>query len=983
MDPETKRRLSEAFALSLSHNANTIKQAEAFLTEQRATPSFAVNVLQLLRPDSPAEVRQAAAVHFKNLVKAHWVSQGDDLGQNQFVIQDSDKDQIKQHLTSFMLTTPPLVRAQLSEALAVISSHDFPARWQGLLPELISKLKAPAPQDPEAVYGVMETANAVFKRYRNQFMTPKLNEELAYSQQFVVPLLDTLTALVAQILSPAMQEAGHLPELKRCVLTARLACRTFFSLNSPGLTQAFEDTLGQWMAQFHSLLTYNNPALAEKAADKQSCLDASKAAVCANINLFLEINDEEFGAFVETFVRDVWTQLVTVTLKSGQDNLAMAAIRFLTTVARGVHHALFQSEGVLREVCERIVLPNLGMTEDLLEVFEMNFVEYIRRDTEGSDFDTRRRAATELVKALTAKFPQEVTQLFSQYVLRELEGYSKDPTKAWQAKDCAIYLVVALTVQGKTSLQGATATNQLVNLLDFFNQHVAPELQSPAASAAESPGKAVLVADALKFVTTFRSHIPKATLLTLFDRLVDALAAPTNVVHSYAAICIERLLVSKEAGQPRFSAVDLQPFLDRLLQNLFGAFQMDDSRENEYVMRCVCRVIVFIGPEIAPVASTCLQYLAALLLKVCENPSHPGFNHWLFEGVAALIRFSAAKDLNRLGELEGQLFPAFNIVLQKDVQEFHPYVFQIFAQLIELRPIPLPEVYLAMFPPLLSPVFWERPANIAPLVRLLQAYLCKAGADLVTRGHLQGVLGVFQKLISSKAHDHEGFFILNSLLEYLKMDTYQQYLPTIWQLLFTRLQSSKTAKFARAFIIFLSFFITQQGAESVAKSVEGVQKGLFLLVMQSIWLPSMATVSGQHEEKLVAVATTKLLCECPVLQTADTAPLWGSLLQGLLEYIGQRVQGSAAEAASADDAGEAEEGLTGYTSSYARLGNAAKTDPDPVPGVQDVKGFLATSLAKFAQGRQGQLPGLLQTHLKPDCQMQLQEYCRSAGVTVA
>ena len=61
------------------------------------------------------------------------------------------------------------------------------------------------------------------------------------------------------------------------------------------------------------------------------------------------------------------------------------------------------------QVCEKIVLPNLRLTADLQEVFEMNYVEYIRRDTEGSDFDTRRRAATELVRSLTAKFPQEVS----------------------------------------------------------------------------------------------------------------------------------------------------------------------------------------------------------------------------------------------------------------------------------------------------------------------------------------------------------------------------------------------------------------------------------------------------------------------------------------------------------------------------------------------------------------------------------------------
>ena len=42
------------------------------------------------------------------------------------------------------------------------------------------------------------------------------------------------------------------------------------------------------------------------------------------------------------------------------------------------------------------------------EMFEMNWVEYVRRDTEGSDSDTRRRAACELVKALRERFPTEV-----------------------------------------------------------------------------------------------------------------------------------------------------------------------------------------------------------------------------------------------------------------------------------------------------------------------------------------------------------------------------------------------------------------------------------------------------------------------------------------------------------------------------------------------------------------------------------------------
>jgi exportin-2 (importin alpha re-exporter) len=70
---------------------------------------------------------------------------------------------------------------------------------------------------------------------------------------------------------------------------------------------------------------------------------------------------------------------------------------------------------------------------------------------------------------------------------------------------------------------------------------------------------------------------------------------------------------------------------------------------------------------------------------------------------------------------EQTLFPAFQIVLEQDVQEFAPYVFQIFSQLIEIRTPPLPDVYMdSLFRPLLSPLLWERPGNVPALVRLLQ-----------------------------------------------------------------------------------------------------------------------------------------------------------------------------------------------------------------------------------------------------------------------
>lgn len=70
-----------------------------------------------------------------------------------------------------------------------------------------------------------------------------------------------------------------------------------------------------------------------------------------------------------------------------------------------------------------------------------------------------------------------------------------------------------------------------------------PELQRAAGE--EDTGAAVLKADAIKFLSTFKGQVPKATCVQLLPSLVQALGSPSNVVHSYAALCIGRLLASK------------------------------------------------------------------------------------------------------------------------------------------------------------------------------------------------------------------------------------------------------------------------------------------------------------------------------------------------------------------------------------------------------------------------------------------------------
>ena len=966
--------LVAALQASLSADASQRASAEEFLRSRSIQDGFLLRVLELAASDNvDAMTRQSAAVTFKNMVKKNWdPSEPDEVGAVKPVgTSEGEKTRCRGAIVGLMLRAPKLVSAQLSEALSIICAVDFPERWEGLLPELVQRLGSAGNRDFRDVAGVLTTANAIFKRYRGAMKTEELYKELKYVlDTFSKPLLE-LTLEV----SAALDASGANVELTRQLLQClRLICRVFYSLNSQELPEVFEDAMAEWMGVFHKFLTYQAPpGLASTDDDKASEADQLKAAVCDNINLYIEKNEEEFAPYLQQFVQDVWTLLMSTDLATNRDHLVTSGVKFLTTVASSVHHKLFESPDTLRQVCENIIIPNLQFRDEDEELFNDNHVEYIRRDLEGSDADTRRRGACELVKALTAKFPEHVTSAVTGYVSSLLAQYSADPKKFWKAKDAAIYLVMALTVRSKSLVKGATETNDLVNIIDFFNQHIAPELQ-----AAKGASHAVVRADALKFLTMFRQQIPKTIAGPLLPAIVQLLATDENVVHSYAANCFERLLTVRDGpGVPRYVSGDIAPLSQQLYTNMFHAFTIPDSAENEYVMKCVMRVVAFSGADVKPVATICLQQLSGMLLELCKNPRNPTFAHYLFESVASLVK-NVSNEAALMGQFEQLLFPAYQHVLTADVVEFTPYVFQLLAQMIESYPAgaTLPESYMAIFPALLTPLMWDRRANVTPLVRLLKAYLTKNSQAIVASGHLQGVLGVFQKLVSSKAQDHQGFYILNSFVESLALDAWAPFLPTIWSILFQRQQTSRTPKFSRCLVVFTSALCVKHGPSSVMDSMNKVQQGIFDMILENVVAVDIVGVTGKTERKLTCVAALKFLTECPPV--VDRPGAFAKLLSGVVQ---QCIKPDDDEPVGEDDDALLEEleANAGYAASYSKLTQGAVKEKDPVPDVVDVRRHVAETLARFSSQRP---IASIVVQTPQEVQVALSEYCARVGARI-
>lgn len=125
------------------------------------------------------------------------------------------------------------------------------------------------------------------------------------------------------------------------------------------------------------------------------------------------------------------------------------------------------------QICEGIIIPSVRWRTEDEDDFEGNYKEFLRRDLEGSDAETRRRAAADLVRCLVERFPAEATAIVTHYITTLLGEYAAAPDAQWHTKDCAMFMVTAVAVQGKTAARGATHVRLPAPSCDFPGPAVA------------------------------------------------------------------------------------------------------------------------------------------------------------------------------------------------------------------------------------------------------------------------------------------------------------------------------------------------------------------------------------------------------------------------------------------------------------------------------------------------------------------------------
>uniref|UniRef100_A0A1A9VIB6 Exportin-2 n=1 Tax=Glossina austeni TaxID=7395 RepID=A0A1A9VIB6_GLOAU len=954
---------------TLSPDPNIRRPAEKLLESIEAERHYPVLLLNLIdKNDMDVTTRVAGSIAFKNYIKRNWAAHEDSDGPDK--IHSEDREAIKKLIVNLMLRSAPALQKQLSDAVSIIGKHDFPNKWPYLIDEMVEKFST---GDFNVINGVLQTAHLLFKRYRYEFKSQALWEEIKF-------VLDRISKPLTDLLLATMQlrkaHENNVEALRVIYGSLVLVCKVFLSLNSQDLPEFFEDNMPTWMKAFHELLTVDVACLHTGENEEAGVLEHLRSQICENIGLYAQMYNEEFGAYMETFVTAVWELLLRTGMQPKYDALVSNALQFLSVVAERNHYRkIFENPEILANICEGVVIPNLDFRQSDEELFEDSPEEYIRRDIEGSDVDTRRRAACDLVKTLSQNFEDKIFAIFGRYLEILLNKYKENPTLNWKAKDTAIYLVTSFASRGGTQKHGVTQVSELVPLPEFCAQQIIPELER--ANINEVP---VLKSAALKFVMVFRSLLGQQTLLICMPHLIRHLAAESVVVHSYAACAIERILAMRDPSNNLLMTPQLlAPFTNDLLARLFATLTLPGSTENEYVMKAIMRSFYSLQEGTLPYMEVALPRLTGILSMVAKNPSRPHFNHYLFETLSLVIRIVCNAEPAAVTSFEEVLFPVFQGILQQDILEFMPYVFQMLSLLLEIRENSgsISEPYWALFPCLLAPPLWDRSGNVTPLIRLISAFIKQDSNHVVALGKLSAILGIFQKMIASKSNDHEGFYLLQNLLTYYPLSELQSNMRQIFALLFQRLSLSKTTKYVRGIIVFFCYYASKLGASALVELIDQIQANMFGMVIERVFITDMTKVTTELDRKIVAVGISKILTDCPAMLSQPYVQYWSKLLQSLVELFELPPDKTILDS----DNFEPDNAGGGYQAAFSQLTYAQPKVQDLLADISDGRKYLADSLNKLSQSRPGEVSQLVAS-IGDNYKQALQKYCDEAGVRI-
>ncbi len=382
----------------------------------------------------------------------------------------SERQAIRDNIVPLMISLPPLLQRQVSDTLAIISRCDFPEAWPNVLEVLVAQLQSNP--DQATLNGILETALAIFEPFRGGFADDEdtVKRVLKAEQEFAPALMEVFAMVDTALTEMVARNAGKEEQVPLYTALNTMA-GIFYLLTNVDLPGFFEESLETWMGWFHKYLNVHSSVVSADLDDddQEGLLEQLQGTILESVAIFSDKYDDDFEPYFVTFVEDVWRLLCAQSSGPGgggggaasgmsaprMDNLVVRALRYLASVAgKERHRDLFLAGDSIASIFQGIVVPNMRLRASDVEVFEDEPVDFVSRDIEGGDADTRRRMATDLVRSLCRTCNEQTVPIAEATIKQLLDQYETNREAYVIEKDAAIALMMAMAIRGSTEAEG-------------------------------------------------------------------------------------------------------------------------------------------------------------------------------------------------------------------------------------------------------------------------------------------------------------------------------------------------------------------------------------------------------------------------------------------------------------------------------------------------------------------------------------------------
>ncbi|KAK9469786.1 armadillo-type protein [Lipomyces arxii] len=471
--------LHHCFTATLDANPNIRREAELQLAEASRTPGFIGACLDIVQSQTQGSIQLSAVVYLKNKVVRNW--EFEELNKST-VISEIEKPAFRERLIPAIIESSSQTRQHLISVLNKVIAYDYPEKWPTFLDSTLQLLHS---SDVQHVYAGLICLNEITKAYHWRTHEVRLTLDRVLELAFPIAL-----QIAGSLLADNSTAAGDM---------MRLIVKSYRSAIYTELSPRLQDptSLLPWGNLLLQIVSKELPQseMPEDPSDREAhpWWKTKKWSV-RNLNrLFTRYGDpvgltdsmQEYKEFSKSFVVNFAPEILRAYLHQielwvGGTYLSQPALNcileyFEQCVRTKITWEILKPH--TESLISQVIFPLLCLTDDDIDTFESDPIEYIHRRIDIYDESaTPDIAATNFLVTLVERRRKATFNIglgfINNIVVSQQQNLSDE--KAARQKEGALRMMGGLShiILGKNS--------PVAGMMEqFFVSYVFPDFQSP------------------------------------------------------------------------------------------------------------------------------------------------------------------------------------------------------------------------------------------------------------------------------------------------------------------------------------------------------------------------------------------------------------------------------------------------------------------------------------------------------------------------